>query len=222
MKENWTNTNKEAAGEFAEWGKFKEEPAPKVEAEAKPGGYVHGTPAPGAIHMKVGKALAKFGVELRPVDADGLGPGAHGSAWIAPADKFDVITKGLWAMGYRPGKSNGTYMRGPVLIEMGKSPEKIYLYISDDNGPKVGKKEAPMKAEENEDHPAEHYLVVENPFKPTTWHLRVMDKAGKIDHKLMGAAWAALHGKGYDGPAKRDAFAKLKKLYKQEKLDMPE
>ena len=48
---------------------------------------------------------------------------------------------------------------------------------------------------------------------------------GKLDHHLMGAAWAALHGgyrgNKYEGPDKSEAIAKLKKLYEREKMDLP-
>jgi len=48
---------------------------------------------------------------------------------------------------------------------------------------------------------------------------------GKPDHRLMGAAWAALHegyrGNKYEGPDKEDAIKKLRKLYKDEDLTPP-
>ena len=68
------------------------------------------------------------------------------------------------------------------------------------------------------------YLIVEDRTKPTTWHLQVR-KNGKPDHGLMGSAWAALHsgfrGNVYSGPNKGEAIAKLRKLYKAEKMDIP-
>ncbi len=68
------------------------------------------------------------------------------------------------------------------------------------------------------------YLVVEDPDKSSSWHLPVR-KNGKPDHRLMGAAWAALHGgyrgNKYEGPDKAAALKKLKALYKSEKLDLP-
>lgn len=68
------------------------------------------------------------------------------------------------------------------------------------------------------------YLIVEDRTKPTTWHLQVK-KNGKPDHGLMGSAWAALHsgfrGNVYSGPGKGEAIAKLRKLYKAEKMDIP-
>lgn len=50
-------------------------------------------------------------------------------------------------------------------------------------------------------------------------------KNGKLDHTLMGAAWAALHGgyrgNKYEGPHKSEAISKLKALYKSEGLTPP-
>lgn len=74
-------------------------------------------------------------------------------------------------------------------------------------------------------HPASHYLVVENPEVVTTWHLRVRNMKGELDHTLMGAAWAALHegyrGNKYAGPNKAEALDKLEKLYEKEGMDEP-
>jgi hypothetical protein len=68
------------------------------------------------------------------------------------------------------------------------------------------------------------YLVVEDPQKSSTWHLRVK-RNGTPDHNLMGAAWAALHGgfrgNKYEGPKKAEALTKLKALYASEKIDTP-
>lgn len=48
---------------------------------------------------------------------------------------------------------------------------------------------------------------------------------GKISHRLMGAAWAALHGgyRGhkYDGPDKAQAVKKLDALYHREGIPTP-
>jgi hypothetical protein len=76
--------------------------------------------------------------------------------------------------------------------------------------------------------PARAYLVVEDPSKPSTWHLPVMSwRGGKLvyDHKLMGAAKASLtaeeghRGNPYEGPQKAEALAKLKRLYEREGLE---
>jgi hypothetical protein len=84
----------------------------------------------------------------------------------------------------------------------------------------------PTKKEEDGEHPASHYLVVEDPDSPTTWHLRVKGPDGKPDHRLMGAAWAALHGgyrgNRYEGPNKEEAIRKLKALYRAEDMEIPE
>lgn len=64
------------------------------------------------------------------------------------------------------------------------------------------------------------YLVDDNGVK----HLPT-EQDGKLDHTLMGAAWAALHGgfrgNKYDGPSKDAAIAKLTALYKQEGMTLP-
>ena len=89
----------------------------------------------------------------------------------------------------------------------------------------MDEKEQPMKTESDGKHPASHYLVVEDPEQVSTWHLRVRDVNGDVDHNLMGAAWAALHqgyrGNVYEGPGKQEAIAKLKRLYEQEDMDLP-
>lgn len=84
---------------------------------------------------------------------------------------------------------------------------------------------APLKKERDGYHPSSHYLVVEDPKTVTTWHLRVKNASGNLDHGLMGNAWAALHGgfqgNKYEGPHKQDAIDKLKKLYDSEKMSTP-
>lgn len=58
-----------------------------------------------------------------------------------------------------------------------------------------------------------------------TTHLPYTDASGKPDHRLMGAAWAALHGgyrgNKYDGPGKAEAIRKLTAIYKREGMDTP-
>lgn len=75
------------------------------------------------------------------------------------------------------------------------------------------------RSESDGQHPASHYLVVEDSQKPSTWHLRVRDANGEINPRLLGAAWAALHGgyrgNKYEGPQKQEAINKLRKLYAQ-------
>lgn len=87
-------------------------------------------------------------------------------------------------------------------------------------------KAAITKSEQDGDHPASHYLVVEDAQSPSTWHLRVLGLDGKPDPRLMGASWAALHGgyrgNAYEGPQKQAAIDKLKRLYAQEKMPTPD
>lgn len=68
---------------------------------------------------------------------------------------------------------------------------------------------------------AVQYLVTDG----GTTHLPYTDASGKPDHRLMGAAWAALHegyrGNKYDGPGKADALKKLTAVYKREGMDLP-
>jgi hypothetical protein len=68
------------------------------------------------------------------------------------------------------------------------------------------------------------YLVVDQDGKG---HLPVRDSPdGPLDHHLMGAAWAALHGgyrgKKYQGPNAPAALARLKALYQSEGMELPE
>lgn len=83
---------------------------------------------------------------------------------------------------------------------------------------------AVTKSEADGPHPASDYLVVEDAQKPTTWHLQVKAN-GKPDHRLMGAAWAALHdgyrGNKYAGPQAEAALSKLTALYKSENIPLP-
>ena len=56
-------------------------------------------------------------------------------------------------------------------------------------------------------------------------HLPYTGEDGKPNHRLMGAAWAALHGgyrgNKYEGPDKAGAIKRLKQLYAAEGLDTP-
>jgi hypothetical protein len=67
------------------------------------------------------------------------------------------------------------------------------------------------------------HLVVE---KNGATHLPYTDEDGTPNHRLMCAAWAALHGgyraKKYAGPDKDKALEKLKALYEKEGLDTPD
>lgn len=87
---------------------------------------------------------------------------------------------------------------------------------------------AVTKTEDGVQYPARAYLVVEDPEKVDSWHLRVYSwQGGKLspDHKLMGAAKAALTSEGghmgnpYEGPQKADATRRLRALYESEGLE---
>ncbi len=82
-----------------------------------------------------------------------------------------------------------------------------------------------MKKEADGEHAAEDYLVVGDALKPSTWRLRVRDAQGKLDHRLMGAAWAAQHsgfrGRVYAGPERAEAIRKLEALYRSEGMALP-
>ena len=98
-------------------------------------------------------------------------------------------------------------------------------FRKNDAGDWVEKKKEVTKTVAGESLPTSAFLVVENPEAPSTWHLQVCDAAGNLDHRLMGASWAALHqgyrGNKYEGPGKQDAIARLKKLYEEEEMPLP-
>ena len=83
---------------------------------------------------------------------------------------------------------------------------------------------AKTKTVDGKARPMADFLVVEKADLVSTWHLPVKVN-GKIDHRLMGAAWAALHsgsrGNVYEGPDKAKAIAELKKLYAAEEMPLP-
>jgi len=68
------------------------------------------------------------------------------------------------------------------------------------------------------------YLIVDEGGKG---HLPVRDSPnGPLNHHLMGAAWAALHGgyrgNKYEGPGREAAIEKLKSLYRSEGMELPD
>jgi len=84
--------------------------------------------------------------------------------------------------------------------------------------------EAVTKTVDGKPRPAGDFLVVEDSEEVSTWHLPVKVN-GTPDHRLMGAAWAALHGgyrgQKYEGPDKEKAIAELRSLYKSEDMTPP-
>ena len=89
----------------------------------------------------------------------------------------------------------------------------------------LGEEMKAKKKDGSQTRSASHFLVVEDPEKPSTWHLPVY-KDGKLSPRLLGAAHAALtvgyRGNKYEGPGKEEALAKLKRLYKKAGLKWPE
>jgi len=149
------------------------------------------------------------------------------SEWSFGYDALDFDYETIKAAGgdevtVRNLRTIKMYELSPVV--WGMNPATMTTGVKgDEPGPEGAK--APMKTEGDGQHPAGHYLVVEDPQKPSTWHLRVRNVAGDLDHRLMGGAWAALHGgyRGnvYEGPGKAEALAKLKRLYASEDMETP-
>lgn len=108
--------------------------------------------------------------------------------------------------------------RSDVLVEM--SDDDKYEVLSDDED--VTEDDALAALSEVVEKGYGGYLVEDNgegkPALPTM-------KDGKLSHRLMGAAWAALHGgfrgRKYEGKGKKEAIAKLKKLYEKEGMPLP-
>lgn len=136
-----------------------------------------------------------------------------------------------WSYGFKindsiPGQFDGEPVRflrkmhvvevAPVMQGAGVDTRTADIKAAD---------KAVTRTEADGEHPAGHYLVVEDPETVTTWHLRVRDVNGDPDHRLMGAAWAALHGgyrgNRYEGPGKAGAISKLTAMYAAEGMDVP-
>ncbi len=147
-----------------------------------------------ALHITVGESLSKYGVQPTK-DLYGVHAEEHGSAWVAPKNQFQALTKAMWQMGYRPG-GKGIFKRGAVQIDMGQDDKNVFVYITDDNGPKVVVPGSAMKKKE-----APSYL----------------DANGQPDRRLMDIAYAALtvgyHGQKYKGADRAEALAALIDIY---------
>lgn len=141
-----------------------------------------------------------------------------GGPWVRDVfDDYAILDSDgkMFKIGYKAdGKGN---------VKLDGDPEQVTLEYVTASDKKLA--EAVTKSEGDGDHPSSHYLVVEDPKHPTGWHLRVKDVSGKVDHGLMGAAWASLHegyrGQKYGGPDKAQALTKLKALYKSEGMKTP-
>jgi len=108
---------------------------------------------------------------------------------------------------------------GSEQKEVSATPTAVYAHGPGGlfSHPGLGEREkaVPMKKEQDGLHPSTHYLIVVDKAKPSTWHLRVRDVDGRLDNRLMGAAQA--RGNKYQGPQKRLALVKLRRLQKQAK-----
>lgn len=140
---------------------------------------------------------------------------------------YSEATKNGQKVTVRNLRSLRLYELSPVIFGMNPATATLSAKASEPEPAPEPEPEADKvrKAEQDGEHPASHYLVVEDPEAPSTWHLRVRNAAGEVDHRLMGAAWAALHGgyrgNRYEGPGRDEALRKLRALYEREGLDAP-
>lgn len=152
-------------------------------------------------------------------------------------DVWHLIKGGFLTMysiggGYAWKKAEGKYTRyGPEIAEIsfvdrGANPDATFLYVKADGTTEMRKCQKPGPAEKallekvrGELEKGVKYLV------PDGNHLPYTDESGKPNHRLMGAAWAALHqgyrGNEYSGPDKEGAISRLKHIYQQEGMDTP-
>lgn len=120
----------------------------------------------------------------------------------------------------------------PVHNQLGGGALTNYPFFGEESalfGLQVGPEHSPIwyaitKTEDGVQYPARAYLVVEDPQRPSTWHLRVRSwQGGKLenDHQLMGAVGTTLTSPGgqYQGPQKAEATMVLRRLYEQAGLD---
>jgi len=117
---------------------------------------------------------------------------------------------------------NGGKMLAQIAEAKGVSPRQAANRMLDDLERELA--EATTKTIDGKKRPAGDFLVIGNADKVSTWALPVKVN-GKVNHRLMGAAWAALHGgyrgNKYEGPGKTAAIKKLKALYKSEDMETP-
>ena len=99
-------------------------------------------------------------------------------------------------------------------------------FVGEEKTPVERPEEAEVtKIEHGQPRPAGDFLVVVDPDKPSTWHLPVRVN-GKLDRRLCGAAWAALHedyrGHKYEGPDRQEAISKLRGIYESQGWSLPD
>lgn len=149
----------------------------------------------------------------------------HLASTRVPVNPRTNLTLEEKSMGTK--KQDAASIVGDELAEEleGKSQGQVNKSDADDTtGAMVVKadKKAMMKTVDGKDYPATDFLVVEDAEKPTTWHLQAY-RNGTPDHKLMGAAKAALtigyRGNKYEGPDREKALKALQSLYKAEDMN---
>lgn len=142
---------------------------------------------------------------------------AAGKLYSVPytnGDKVVFAPSNDWVeveMTYQPKKMNGSKQADDIDTKIQDAIERV---LASRKWGDDGTSREEVKADDA------GYLVTgdEGNHLPTK-------KNGKLDHGLMGAAWAALHsgfrGNKYEGPGKAQAIAKLKKLYEAEDMPLP-
>lgn len=137
---------------------------------------------------------------------------------IHPATSLGLEEK---AMTTRKEDANSIIDNPELVDEIDKKAKLLGKSETEDEGLVV---KAKTKTIDGKSRPAGDFLVVSDPDKSSTWSLPVKVN-GKLDRRLMGAAWAALHkgfrGQKFEGPNKQEAIDKLKKFYDQEGADPP-
>jgi len=115
--------------------------------------------------------------------------------------------------GYSADKERGVPCRSVECPECGA------MLVAQNEDDEMGElAEAKMK----DGHARGDFLVVGDPDETSTWHLPVKT-GGEPDHRLMGAAKAALtvgyRGNVYEGPDKQAAIRALKAMYDAEDME---
>lgn len=145
-----------------------------------------------------------------------------GAKLVAKVEEVEMTIAQQQAIETARAVVNDSKMLAQVAEAKGVSPQQAANKMLDELERELA--EAKMKTVAGKKRPASDFLVVEDPDKVSTWYLPVKVN-GKINHNLMGAAWAALHGgyrgSKYEGPDKAAAIKKLTALYKAEDMETP-
>ncbi len=172
------------------------------------------------INVDEGKSVKELIAEARkcyyenaPMPIMSYGPASF-AEWDE-LEEAEEIASDIQELNYRFSASSSIIFQNPEITDKGTALSRLANEYSS-RVSQVGSKEL------DEDEKAEQggYLVSgeDGNHLPTR-------KNGKLDHGLMGSAWAALHsgfrGNKYEGPKKAQAIAKLKKLYESEGMDTP-